>query len=98
VLTVSSRTETGIRRQPETGTLTLNDANPRLQAQKEWRLTDEHERLTGGEVIVGAEDSRVLVGLGKLSHVKFLLQHGVPLILLYPCRRRRDATSCYGVT
>jgi hypothetical protein len=39
VLTVSSRTETGIRRQPETGTLTLNDANPRLQAQKEWRLT-----------------------------------------------------------
>jgi len=32
---VSSRTETAIRRQRHTGTLTLNDANQRFQAQKE---------------------------------------------------------------
>jgi hypothetical protein len=35
VLTVSSRTETGIRRTPQAGTLTLNDADPQFQAQKE---------------------------------------------------------------
>ena len=39
VLTVSSRTETGIRRQLPAGMLTLNDASPRFHVQKEWRLT-----------------------------------------------------------
>jgi hypothetical protein len=34
-LTVSPRTKTATRRQHPTGTLTLNDANQRFQAQKE---------------------------------------------------------------
>jgi hypothetical protein len=47
VLTVSSRTEPDASRPPGSGTLTLNDANPLLQAHKECRRTPERPRWFG---------------------------------------------------
>ena len=60
VLTVSSRTGPEASRPPGSGTLTLNDANPLLQAHKERRRTDQLREANGWPLRPEAKSRPVL--------------------------------------